>query len=1426
MAMPPTVLSDLFAAEARPVLWVGPGLSFAPPERLQTHLAGFLPTPPADAEEAVRHFIDRLGLGALTQQLQTLSDQSRTGSLHRALMRLAGRGVFRAVITTNPDRLLEDAAKAEGVAHHVVAFADNLHLAGRDEVSLFKIHGDMGNWAGHLAVAQGHVPPADRALRALDLLLSQHPVLYLGTPPTDPRLLALLTGLPPAERGLRLPGRMVVGDAELARLPSGTRALLAEANIRPIQVDDLEALFVPWAEAVDPPEVAELVFSLKPSEESFTLEGPGGSHVEPNPLKDQIFRDDLAAFQKVVAQVVAEDHPDTPTQTAAMRALATRLGRRLTAAFGPLVEKVQNAIATADSDPPRLTLMVPPGPGADEALALPWELLRINDRFPVEDAHLDLVRVAGPLGPELGEPVAALGIAVCVAAPDGVSPLNYEEESYRLVQALHGHAVAFADLGTREDLVQAAAAGLTSVVHFSGHGLPGRLVFEDAYGLPHRVEIADLVADLRAGLPGGRPFPRVFFLANCHGASATLSGVAPEGSRDGREIAAALGEGPSTAATLHRSGFAHVVAYFGPVGDRLCTRAEEVYYQALAEGCSLLQAARRARHTLGKPLEREGRRYRYPLAFAQLVLYHRGPDGPLVRAGKRAAPARPLYRQMLQVNGLPVLAHGFIGRRSMLHELRRKFRDGQRLFVLQGLGGLGKTALASAVTGLFSKQTPLILALAEASGVARAADAAMQHGLLLGISGWEATAKAINERHEKALDRFVVLVKALRRHTPDLVVYADNAESLQNAPRPGSSEAVEELGAWRDEEAAAWWAALEEMSREGAIVLLSTRYGWKGLSPRNWVRVPRMSPADLLRMAATFEHLGRLPIGVQVRIAEHADGRPRTLERFDGLLAPLDWEGMDVWKGVVAPLLKNGRLVDDLLLDALWASLSSEAQAHAGRLTVLETPAPRMVVEALGGEADVLLRASLLTRQPALRGVWEQRQWEDRYALHAEVRRFIGKHGGVLQREAQAQAGQAWVKYLEGFEIVYKDDNRQAIRLLHISGNGDAAWARVQPHVIWMRDVANYAEALEVIEESLAANTTGDRRAMALIFWAQTKSALGLATTVEYALSQAMTLAETEVSKALVLCELGRSHKQSGHYMKAENFLRDALTLLERSVGVEHQEFGAALHELGWVLSLQDKNAEAAVCLRKALLVAEKRWGLDHPTHGASLHELARVLERLGRDDEAQDLAQKAMVIFEKAYGADHPRVSSSLHVLARLSGRRGEFEKSESLFRRAMAISASTLGVDHPSYSESLHELAMIVNQQGRHQEAEVLLRQSLSIDEKALGADHHSYAISLGSLSMVIAQQGRSRWMDALPLATQAVDICIRSLGMAHRDTGQLLSNLGQIQALLGKPVAQQTLAQAVKALGAALGAEHEATRAARYLAHMLATSEKRKP
>ena len=107
-------------------------------------------------------------------------------------------------------------------------------------------------------------------------------------------------------------------------------------------------------------------------------------------------------------------------------------------------------------------------------------------------------------------------------------------------------------------------------------------MFEGDEGEVRQVPIREMITRLRAGSDGR--LPPFFYLANCHG---------NEPGQDGAENAAAQ---------LHRAGVAQVVGYFGPIHDRLSTRAEAALYAAIAEGRTTTHAVRQARQALVRPL--------------------------------------------------------------------------------------------------------------------------------------------------------------------------------------------------------------------------------------------------------------------------------------------------------------------------------------------------------------------------------------------------------------------------------------------------------------------------------------------------------------------------------------------------------------------------------------------------------------------------------------------------------------------------------------------------------------------------------------------------------------------------------------------------------------------------------------------------------
>jgi hypothetical protein len=329
------------------------------------------------------------------------------------------------------------------------------------------------------------------------------------------------------------------------------------------------------------------------------------------------------------------------------------------------------------------------------------------------------------------------------------------------------------------------------------------------------------------------------------------------------------------------------------------------------------------------------------------------------------------------------------------------------------------------------------------------------------------------------------VLAALWRALPALIVYADNVESLQEGPATDVPDAV---GAWKPS-AQGWWQSLAALAAQGLTVLASTRYVWPDLDGRAWIPMSPMSRADVLRMLEAFDTLAELPRQVKMHLATRVDGHPRTLEILDSLITQrlqalgLGYTVTDPWRELVEPVLPvtAQQISADLLLDVLWERLTDAARAHAGRLSVLRVPAPRLVVDRLGQATDELLRASVLTRHREQGLTNGQLQWTDRWGLHSIVKAFSAeKTSEAERRDAHMAAGLAYEEWCRQPGALWSDQV-EGIQHLHAIGAGDIAWPMIEEYVLWLRRQGRYREALALLEGCEAAGVTGDRLSAALM---------------------------------------------------------------------------------------------------------------------------------------------------------------------------------------------------------------------------------------------------------------------------------------------------------------------------------------------------------
>ncbi len=967
-----------------------------------------------------------------------------------------------------------------------------------------------------------------------------------------------------------------------------------------------------------------LSFVLRRTEEALEVTGPDGRTRKVTPP----WVSDATGF--AVARLGFQGLSRKPIESAGEHAelvrCATAYGEML---FAILFDDAGAALKQATATPGYARALITIASDDDVLLSLPWELLSHDGSFLVRDGKVDLVRtIPGAAGPGalVPEPDDLFKLVVNVSAPEG-SGLDYEGESYRITRSLSESCeLTPTELGTAGDLLETAEHVRPTGIHFSGHGSPGRLLFEDDEGRGHVLPVAELAADLKRRVPGG--LPPFFYLASCHGNEPSV----PEEGRSGAE---------SSAAHLHRAGVAQVVGYYGPIHDQLSTRAEVALYGALAAGETARYALRRAREALRRPFRATGGDHRpgraaaastHPFAWAQLVFYHRGPDRPLCKAeapATRRAREAVLERTFQGLGRRKVLQTGFVGRRVELHRVRQRIRRGDKVFVFQGLGGLGKSTLALRVLPMLGAEEDVAVIWCQETEAHGDRAEALVAELLeycrgrLG-AGWEQVVQQVDRvAGDDAARRFVLFLDVLLQNVPRLVLYLDNLESLLVGPEdPRAARDQGAMGEWRSEASAAIWQALRELAGQRELVVVaSCRYRHPDFAGALIPVAPLPNDA-LYRMMRWFPGLRRLSGAAREGLVARLAGHPRAVEFANDLIAhslatweddhgpwrlsdppsaaELEREGREL----VAPALPRvqEKLWHDLLLAEIWQRvLDDPARRMLFRMTLLRRPWEPEMNLVLGepGEAEEAretagrLRRTSLLEQVEL---WTataggQGARVRHFTLHPATVRFIAERfeaGEELCRAAHARVGE----YLEARaeSSPHIETILEAGHHLLRGGEPDRAYELLGSASDWLRERGRVREGLQILEPFLEATVLRAlRRELA-------GRLLGTVANVHYRLA--------EVEKA------------TGYYEQALVISREIGD--RRGEGNRLGNLGLAYADLGEVGKAIDYYEQALVISRE---IGDRRGESNHLGNlGLAYANLGEVEKAIGYHEQALDI--------------------------------------------------------------------------------------------------------------------------------------------------------------------------------------------------------------
>lgn len=233
-------------------------------------------------------------------------------------------------------------------------------------------------------------------------------------------------------------------------------------------------------------------------------------------------------------------------------------------------------------------------------------------------------------------------------------------------------------------------------------------------------------------------------------------------------------------------------------------------------------------------------------------------------------------------------------------------------------------------------------------------------------------------------------------------------------------------------------------------------------------------------------------------------------------------------------------------------------------------------------------------------------------------------------------------------------------------------------------------------------------------------------------------------------------------FQEAEQFLREAIAISEKTPGGEYPELSRQRFDLGRVLFITGRLSEAEALFRQAIIDGERTLGRNHLEVAVRRGLLAEVLSHTKRNAEAEILFRDIIAIADRH--ADNEslfdvkwRNDLGVHL-----DESGQYGAAEAIYREALAIGAKKLGRRHPEIARGLNNLGRALRDMGRYEEAESPVREAIEIWRSVLGVADVYLARGQHNLAYILLRLDRPD--EALELAEAALSVHERALGDAH--------------------------------------------------------------
>jgi serine/threonine protein kinase len=231
----------------------------------------------------------------------------------------------------------------------------------------------------------------------------------------------------------------------------------------------------------------------------------------------------------------------------------------------------------------------------------------------------------------------------------------------------------------------------------------------------------------------------------------------------------------------------------------------------------------------------------------------------------------------------------------------------------------------------------------------------------------------------------------------------------------------------------------------------------------------------------------------------------------------------------------------------------------------------------------------------------------------------------------------------------------------------------------------------------------------------------------------------------------------------SEGYLREALTYSAAFTGKERTFVAMLFNDLSNEVSYRGDLDEAERCLRLSLDEYRKLPAGTYVEMATTLSNLGAVLIIREKYAEAEPFVREGLALRRKVLGNAHTGTAGALYRESDLFYRQGKYDEAKKAAEESIEIFKRALikPQDSTLFTNPLVELGLILDKVGRWSEAEVYLRDALEIRTRLLPKGNQLIGRAEAGLGECLMLQ--KRFAEAEPLLRDSYQIIIESITAA---------------------------------------------------------------